>query len=175
MSLDAVLARIDADLEPSIARLFDLVRIPSISTDPAYAGDCRKAGQWVVDELAALGFKASLRETKGLPMVVAHFDPPGLAAGAPRFLFYGHYDVQPADPIEKWTSGPFEPVRKTGADGIERLYGRGTGDDKGQFMTFLEAMRAWIKETGSLPVRADRGRGGIRVAEPRSVPRRQHG
>lgn len=152
MSLNAVLAQIDADIDNSVSRLFDLVRIPSISTDPKYKGECRKAGQWIVDELTALGFDASLRDTPGHPMVVAHHTKAG--PKAPHALFYGHYDVQPADPLEKWTSPPFDPLRRKDKDGVERLYGRGTADDKGQLMTFLEAMRAWIKQTGSLPIRA---------------------
>jgi len=69
-------------------------------------------------------------------------------------LFYGHYDVQPADPLDKWASQPFEPVRRTGEDGVERLYGRGVADDKGQLMTFLEAARAWMATAGALPFRA---------------------
>ena len=152
MSLDAVLAQIDADLDKSVDRLFDLVRIPSISTDPAYKAQCRKAGEWIVKELKALGFEASLRDTPGHPMVVAHHKKAG--PKKPHVLFYGHYDVQPADPIEKWTTPPFEPVRRKDKDGVERLYARGTADDKGQFMTFLEAMRGWIKATGSLPINA---------------------
>ncbi len=150
MSLNAVLAHIDADLDNSVSRLFDLVRIPSISTDAKYKAECRKAGQWIVTELKALGFDASLRDTPGHPMVVAHHMKAG--AKATHALFYGHYDVQPADPLEKWTSPPFEPVRRKDKDGVERLYARGTADDKGQLMTFLEAMRAWIKKTGGLPI-----------------------
>jgi acetylornithine deacetylase/succinyl-diaminopimelate desuccinylase-like protein len=151
-SLDKVLSAADEGLGNSIARLFELVSIPSISTDPAFNADCRRAGQWLVDQLKALGFDASLRDTPGKPMVVAHYRSKSEAS--PHVLFYGHYDVQPADPLELWNTPPFEPLRRKGADGIDRLHGRGTADDKGQLMTFLEAARAWITTTGSLPINA---------------------
>lgn len=152
--LDDVLAAADSGLDQSIARLFDLVRIPSISTDPTYKPDCSKAGQWLVAELSALGFDASLRDTSGQPMVVAHYTPDGASSPPRHVLFYGHYDVQPADPLDKWTSPPFEPVRRKDEDGVERFYGRGVADDKGQLMTFVEAARAWITVAGALPVKA---------------------
>ena len=144
----AILDHADANLDASLERLFDLLRIPSISTDPEYKAECRRAGQWLVDDLNGMGFDASLRDTPGHPMVVAHYAGP---EGSPHVLFYGHYDVQPADPLEKWNTPPFEPQRVTGTDGIERIYARGANDDKGQLMTFIEASRAWINETGGLP------------------------
>jgi len=150
-NLDRALSAADAGMKQSLDRLFALLRIPSLSADPAYAKDCRRAGQWLVDELNALGFKADLRSTAGQPMVVAHYDGAG---NGPHALFYGHYDVQPADPLEKWKTPPFEPVLQKGADGRERIWGRGTADDKGQLMTFVEAARAWIATTGGLPFRA---------------------
>ena len=152
--LDAALAAADSELENSIARLFSLVRIPSISTDPAHNDDCERTAHAIVADLSAMGFEAEVRPTPGRPMVVAHYTPRDAGKATPHMLFYGHYDVQPADPLELWTTPPFEPTRKTGSDGVERLYGRGTADDKGQFMTFVEAARAWIASTGSLPIRA---------------------
>ena len=152
--IGAILEVADTGLEQSLDRLFDLVRIPSISTDPAYKADCRRAAGALVADLAALGFAASLRDTPGHPMVVAHFTPKDPHAKVPHFLFYGHYDVQPPDPLDKWTTPPFEPEKKTGKDGVVRLYGRGTADDKGQLLTFIEAMRAWIVTTGTLPIKA---------------------
>lgn len=149
-TIDKVLAAIDADLDASLARLFELVRIPSVSTDPAHDADCRRAAQWVVDQLAGLGFEASARDTGGQPMVVAH----GGAArgpGVPHVLFYGHYDVQPADPLDLWETPPFEPRLVETATG-RQIVGRGASDDKGQFMTFVEACRAWISATGNLPI-----------------------
>ncbi len=152
--LNAALAAADREFENSLDRLFGFLRIPSISADPAYKAECDKAANWIAGELKSLGFDAGIRPTPGRPMVVAHYTPKLTAAKMPHLLFYGHYDVQPADPLELWKMPPFEPTRKTDADGIERLYGRGTADDKGQLMTFVEAARAWIKTTGSLPVRA---------------------
>lgn len=148
--LNRVLAAADTGMSESLERLFSLLRIPSLSADPAFDKDCRRAGKWLVDELNALGFKATLRETGGKPMVVAHY---GDGSG-PHALFYGHYDVQPADPLEKWETPPFEPVLRKGKDDRERICGRGTADDKGQLMTFVEAARAWIATTGALPFRA---------------------
>lgn len=152
--VSAVLAAADKDFDSSLDRLFTLVRIPSISTDPAYAGDCDRAAKAIVDDLTALGFDAKVRPTPGRPMVVAHYTPKAATKKTPHLLFYGHYDVQPADPVELWKTPPFEPVLKKDADGVQRMYGRGTADDKGQFMTIIEAARAWITTTGSLPVKA---------------------
>lgn len=146
-TIDNVLANIDSNLEPAIARLFQLIEIPSISTDPAHAEECQRAAAWLADRLVALGFEASVRPTSGLPMVVAH----GAAArrDVPHVLFYGHYDVQPVDPVELWQTNPFAP-RIVDAPTGRQIVGRGACDDKGQLMTFLEACRAW-KESGGLP------------------------
>ena len=152
--LNAVLETAGREFDRSRERLFDLVRIPSISTNPAHAGDCERAAQSIVAELQGVGFEASVRPTSGRPMVVAHYTPKEAGSRTPHFLFYGHYDVQPADPLNLWKTPPFEPVLKKGADGVDRLYGRGIVDDKGQLMTFVEAARAWIAATGSLPVKA---------------------
>ncbi len=148
MPLAPVLDRLDADLDKSPARLFDFVRIRSISTDPAYAGECRKAAEWLVADLKTIGFDASVRDTPGHPMVVAHHAGP---AGAPHVLFYGHYDVQPVDPLELWTSDPFDPAVKELEPGRKVITGRGSSDDKGQLMLFVEACRAWKAVNGSLP------------------------
>jgi acetylornithine deacetylase/succinyl-diaminopimelate desuccinylase-like protein len=147
-SLPAVLDRLDAALPNSLERLKALVAIPSISTDPAYAAECRRAGQWLVDDLASIGFAASLRDTPGHPMVVGHMAGP---EGAPHVLFYGHYDVQPVDPLELWTTSPFDMTVADTPDG-KVLTGRGTADDKGQLMTFVEACRAWKAVHGGLPL-----------------------
>ena len=147
MTLDAVLAHIDAELPKATDRLLDLLRIPSISTDPAYKADCDRAADWLVKELNGLGFDASKRPTTGHPMVVAHNDGNG-----PHVLFYGHYDVQPVDPLELWDSPPFEPALEDTDKGVV-IRGRGASDDKGQLMTFVEACRAWKAVTGSLPIR----------------------
>ena len=143
-----VLGEIDRTLDDAVARLFDLVKIPSISTDPAFAGECRNAAQWLVDDLGGIGFEARVVDTPGHPLVVAHYKGP---AGAPHVLFYGHYDVQPVDPLNLWSHPPFEPSLRDGASG-KVMTGRGTSDDKGQLMTFVEAARAWKNTAGGLPV-----------------------
>jgi acetylornithine deacetylase/succinyl-diaminopimelate desuccinylase-like protein len=149
-----VLAAADSGFEKSLERWFELVRIPSVSTDPAHAADCAKAARWMEAELTSLGFDAKAYDTPGRPMVMAHYVPKDAPPKIPHLLFYGHYDVQPADPLDLWNSPPFEPTRKKDADGIERVYARGAADDKGQLMTFVEAARAWITTTGSLPFKA---------------------
>ncbi|WP_139811932.1 M20/M25/M40 family metallo-hydrolase [Ensifer aridi] len=146
-----VLERTDANLPNSLERLFDLVRIKSISTDPAFKAECRKAAEWLAAELAALGFEASVRDTPGHPMVVAHHEAE--KASAPHLLFYGHYDVQPVDPLNLWEAPPFEPSIKEVEPGRKIITGRGTSDDKGQLMTFVEAVRAYKETRGALPCR----------------------
>lgn len=147
MSLDAVLSRIDADLPAATERLCELLRIPSISTDPAYAGDCETAADWLVADLASLGFDASKRPTPGHPMVLAHADGPG-----PHVMFYGHYDVQPVDPLDLWNRDPFDPTIEDTPNG-KVIRARGASDDKGQLMTFVEACRAWKAVNGTLPAK----------------------
>ncbi|MBB3426092.1 acetylornithine deacetylase/succinyl-diaminopimelate desuccinylase-like protein [Rhizobium sp. BK312] len=149
--LSPVLDRADQNLPSSLDNLFELLRIKSISTDPDYKTECRKAAEWLVTYLNSLGFKASVRDTPGHPMVVAHHDAG--AADAPHVLFYGHYDVQPVDPLELWESDPFAPAIKDLGNGRKILTGRGTSDDKGQLMTFVEAVRAYKETKGALPVR----------------------
>ncbi len=147
--LDAALAQVDAGLEQSLERLFDLLRIKSISTDPAYAADCKRAADWLASELNGLGFDAAARPTPGHPVVVAH----GPAQTGPHVLFYAHYDVQPVDPLNLWNSDPFEPQIRTDAAGRKIIVARGASDDKGQMLTFIEACRAWKAATGAVPVR----------------------
>jgi len=146
---EQALQAIDAGMNKSLDRLFELIRIPSVSTDPAYDADCRKAADWVVEQLRELDFNASTRETGGQPMVVGHYGTK--TEGTPHVLFYGHYDVQPADPLELWDAPPFEP-RLVETPSGEQIVGRGACDDKGQFMTFIEACRGWKEVTGSLPI-----------------------
>lgn len=147
-AISPVLDRLDQNLDQSLERLFDLLKLKSISTDPAYSADCRKAAEWLVADLKSIGFTASVRDTPGHPMVVAHHDGP---KGSPHVLFYGHYDVQPVDPIELWDNDPFAPSIKEVAPGHKIITGRGSADDKGQLMTFVEACRAWKQVHGSLP------------------------
>ena len=146
--LDAVLSRIDADLAPALERLFEVLRIKSISTDPAFAADCRACADWHVQDLESIGFEARAHATPGHPIVVGH----DRSAPGPSALFYGHYDVQPVDPLELWERDPFEPFIETRPDGTRAIRARGASDDKGQVMTFIEACRAWKAVTGKLPI-----------------------
>ena len=155
-TLAAVLHYVDAGLDRSRARLFELLRIPSVSTQPEHRDDCVRAAEWVRDQLTGLGFDASVRATAGHPVVVAHHSGPAAGGPAgytgPHVLFYGHYDVQPPDPLELWNSPPFEPQLIDGPRG-KRFVARGAVDDKGQAMMFIEALRAWHTAGGGIPAR----------------------
>jgi acetylornithine deacetylase/succinyl-diaminopimelate desuccinylase-like protein len=150
-ALEPVLNTLDNNLDKSLERLFDLLKIKSISTDPAFKSECRRAAEWLAADLKSIGFEASVRDTPGHPMVVGHHEGPG--ADAPHVLFYGHYDVQPVDPLNLWDHDPFEPAIKDVGNGRKILTGRGTSDDKGQLMTFVEACRAYKQVHGKLPVK----------------------
>jgi acetylornithine deacetylase/succinyl-diaminopimelate desuccinylase-like protein len=144
-----ILARIDATIEASQARWFDFLRIPSVSAQPTHRADCRAAAEWARTQLAGIGFTAEILPTAGHPCVLAHHEGSGTG---PHLLFYGHYDVQPADPLDLWTSPPFEPVLVEGPAG-PRVVARGAVDDKGQVMTWLESLRAWHDVAGGPPCR----------------------
>ena len=145
--LDPVLAQIDAELPAALDRLSALLRIPSISTDPAFKDACDTAADWLVTDIASIGFEASKRPTPGHPMVMGHAEGAG-----PHLLFYGHYDVQPVDPLDLWDNDPFDPQIEDTPKG-RVIRGRGTSDDKGQLMTFVEACRAWKSVHGTLPAK----------------------
>ncbi|MSR29728.1 MAG: dipeptidase [Phycisphaerales bacterium] len=147
--LAPVLERLRAQERESIDRLFEFLRIPSVSADPAFNEDVLRAAQWCCGQFRESGLNAQVMPTRGHPMVVATHEGPEGYEG-PRFLYYGHYDVQPADPIELWKSGPFDPVLMDGPRG-KRIVARGAVDDKGQVVGIMEAMRAWIKVHGTLP------------------------
>lgn len=143
----AALVSLDQNRDAALKRLFDLLEIKSVSTDPAFQDDCRKCADWLAADLNDIGFDASVRPTPGHPMVVAHAK--SSRADAPHVLFYGHYDVQPVDPLDLWDADPFAP-RVTNLDGEEVIVARGASDDKGQLMTFVEACRAYMAN-GGLP------------------------
>lgn len=148
MALDDVLTLIDSRRRESLASLKEFLRIPSVSTKPEHAADMQRCAQWLVEKLKAANFEASIEPTAGHPVVLAknQHEP-----GRPTILIYGHYDVQPAEPIELWSSPPFEPtVRKTEA-GTDAIYARGAVDDKGQVWAHVEALSAW-QASGGIPV-----------------------
>jgi acetylornithine deacetylase/succinyl-diaminopimelate desuccinylase-like protein len=150
-ALPAVLQKIDAGLDQSLERLFEFLRIQSISTDPAYNKECQAAAAFVAKDLSGIGFQTSIRQTEGHPIVVGK----GGGAGngkSPRVLFYGHYDVQPVDPLDLWDTPPFTPRIAVLPDGRKIIVARGACDDKGQVMTFVEACRAFVAVTGELPL-----------------------
>lgn len=145
MTIDNVLQQLAANRSDAIERMKAFLRIPSISTQPNHAQDCHAAAEWVKGQLEAAGFNADIHATDGHPIVVArNEDAPD---DAPKVLFYGHYDVQPPDPLNLWTTEPFEPTIRD-----NRLYARGASDDKGQVCCFLEAIRAWHESVGRVPV-----------------------
>jgi len=147
-ALPAVLDRIDAELDQSLERLFELMRIQSISTDSAYQEQCRTAAEHVARDLGSLGLAAELRPTPGHPVVVGK----GGNGSGPHVLFYGHYDVQPVDPLDLWEAPPFAPRLAELPGGRKIIVGRGACDDKGQLMTFIEACRAFKTVLGRLPL-----------------------
>ena len=124
--------------------LNELLAIPSISTLPANAGDCRRAADWLADHLIRLGCTATLLEGDGHPIVWAEGPP---VSGAPTLLIYGHYDVQPVDPISEWISPPFQPTVRGG-----QLFARGAADDKGQVFCLIKAYEAACDKTGMPPL-----------------------
>jgi acetylornithine deacetylase/succinyl-diaminopimelate desuccinylase-like protein len=143
----AALEAADADRQQAEERLERFLAIPSVSTDPSYEPQVHEAAAWLRDTLADLGLEAEIRPTDGHPAVLAFTAAGDAPADAPRVLFYGHYDVQPPDPLEHWRSPPFEPTVRDGS-----VFARGAADDKGQVAAFLEALRAWRRAGDQLPV-----------------------
>ena len=143
--LNNALNYLDQNQEMALQKLFELLKIPSISTNKKHSNDCKLAADWLKKEFSEMGFNAEIKHTPGHPMVLANYPGQG-----PHFLFYGHYDVQPIDPVDLWNHNPFEPkIENTPSGKIIRA--RGASDDKGQVMTFIEACRAYLKTSGTLP------------------------
>jgi acetylornithine deacetylase/succinyl-diaminopimelate desuccinylase-like protein len=139
-----VFARIDREQGSYLEELKDYLRIPSISTDPAYRDEVLRCAAFIRDKMTAAGLAARTIETAGHPLVFGEWNG---APGKPTVLFYGHYDVQPADPLELWHSPPFEPTVAG-----DELTARGATDDKGQSFAHLKAVAAILAERGALPV-----------------------
>lgn len=142
--IEQVEAYLAANRDRFVEDLKRLLRIPSISADSAYVGDMRRAAEEVAAQLREAGIEPEMIETAGFPIVYGE----SLAApDAPTVLIYGHYDVQPPDPLEQWTTPPFEPQIRD-----DRIYARGATDDKGQMLTHIKSVEAWTKAVGKLPV-----------------------
>ena len=146
--LKEVLSTLDQRRDAALSALKDLLRIPSVSAKKEHAGDCRRCAQWVADHLKESGLVVTLMDTGGHPAVVAKNEH---KAGRPTVLLYGHYDVQPPEPLELWTSPAFEPTVRKNSAGVDAVYARGAVDDKGQVYAHLEAISAW-QAHGGLPV-----------------------
>src|ERR687888_1543022 len=129
-----------------LEELFEWLRIPSVSADPAHADDVRRAAEWLRDFVQAAGGEAELVETTRLPLVVGEIPASNGVATAPTILLYGHFDVQPPAPLELWESEPFQPELRDGY-----IYARGAIDDKGNSYLALKAART-LAEEGALPV-----------------------
>lgn len=140
-----VLRYLQDNEEKNLQRLDEFLSIPSISTDSKYKSQIRKAGQFVEDYLQEIGFQTEQIETKGHPIVYGSYNSAG--DDVPTVLFYGHYDVQPVDPLDEWESDPFKPEARNG-----RLYARGASDDKGQVFMHLAVFEAYMKAWGKLPI-----------------------
>ena len=150
--LQRVLDRLAREEEAALERLFRLLSIPSVSTDPAFHESCVAAAEWCASALGEIRFDARVEPTLGKPMVVAHWRAAPAKGPRPHVLFYGHYDVQPPDPLNEWAAPPFGPRLVEDPRYGKVIVARGASDDKGQLMTFIEAARAWIEAHGELPV-----------------------
>ena len=142
--IEQVDAYLSENRERFVDELKELLRIPSVSADSAYKDDVRRAGKFVFDQLQSIGLDTEIVETDGHPIIHASWTG---AENAPTAMIYGHYDVQPPDPIEDWVTPPFEPEVRDG-----KLYARGATDDKGQMFTHIKSVEAWMKTHGRLPV-----------------------
>jgi acetylornithine deacetylase/succinyl-diaminopimelate desuccinylase-like protein len=141
---DKAMAYRNLHREDFLQRLFDFLRIPSVSTLPEHRSDIRRAAEWLAELLGQAGLTAQVVDTNMHPAVVAHYQA---GPAAPTLMLYGHYDVQPSGDLSLWNSPPFEPTIREGA-----VYARGTSDDKGQSLANLLALECWLKGAGHLPV-----------------------
>jgi acetylornithine deacetylase/succinyl-diaminopimelate desuccinylase-like protein len=147
--LNTVLQQIDASRQQSLEGLKAFLRIPSVSTKPEHTPDMQRCAQFVADKLAACGLAAQILPTPGHPIVLAKNQH---QPNRPTVLVYGHYDVQPPEPLDQWTTPPFDPTVRKDENGFDAIYARGAVDDKGQVWCHLEALRAWKEQGGEIPV-----------------------
>ncbi|MCO8120547.1 dipeptidase [Stieleria sp. TO1_6] len=143
-SFDQLLQAIDVNKQRYLTDLVEWLRIPSVSSDSGRVADVRRACDWVHEKFAAAGLKVQTVETDGHPLVIA--ETPAVP-GAPVVLVYGHYDVQPAEPLDQWISGAFEPTIRDGD-----LFARGATDDKGQVLTHIQSVCQWLSTGVPLPL-----------------------
>lgn len=143
-SLNAVDAFLAEQEERNLDQLKQFLRIPSISADSRFHPEMRRCAEFVADQLQQAGATAELVETAGFPVVYGEVAGP---AGAPTVVVYGHYDVQPPDPLEDWVTPPFEPDVRD-----DHIYARGATDDKGQLFTHIKSLEAWMQAGGGVPV-----------------------
>lgn len=147
-SPDDVLQHVEDGLTASIEGLVELLKIPSVSSEPARSAGITACAEWLAGRLRKIGLQAETVATDRHPVVLGRSErKPDL----PTILFYGHYDVQPAEPLEDWATPPFVPTLKD-EDGLTRIYARGASDSKGQLWTVIEALRAWKEIRGEWPV-----------------------
>ena len=140
-----VLKYVDANLGRFRAEMYDFLRIPSVSAKEDHNADTRRAAEWLAERMKEAGLEASIHETAGHPVVLGEWR--GAGKDAPTVMIYGHYDVQPPEPLEEWESPPFEPTERDG-----RVYARGSADDKGQLYMHIKALEAHMKVNGKLPI-----------------------
>lgn len=157
------IAFVGSQLDRFQTELYDFLRIRSISAKSEHDSDTRRTAEWLAARLADAGLTSEVVETAGHPIVLAEWRG---APGAPTVLIYGHYDVQPPEPLDEWLSPPFEPTVRDG-----RLYGRGTADDKGQLYMHVKALEAHLATRGSLPINVVvLAEGEEEVGSPNLVP-----
>jgi acetylornithine deacetylase/succinyl-diaminopimelate desuccinylase-like protein len=143
--MQSLLSYFEANRERYLSELKEFIAIPSVSSQPVHAPDMRRCAEWVAGQMRAIGLQSvQILDTAGHPVVYGDWLK---ASGKPTVLLYGHYDVQPVDPVDLWTSPPFEATIREG-----NLYGRGTTDDKGQLFAHFKALEAYLKNGGALPV-----------------------
>lgn len=144
MSAESAASYLERQFDRVVGELEEFLRVPSVSARSEHAGHCRRAAEWAAAHLRRIGLSSSVEETGGHPAVVAEWLG---APGAPTVLVYGHYDVQPVDPLREWSSDPFSPARVNG-----HIYARGATDDKGQLFTHFASCDAWLRGEGRLPL-----------------------